>query len=165
MKDWVMPNQGQPATRFVERVRPGVSVVASLPFSVRLLADAAADGLEAVRIDVSHVATKAAFLAEFARRLAFPGYFGHNWDAFDECFRDLAWQAVPGHAFLLAGIDRFASAAPDDWRIALRIFESATEEWANAGKPLYVLLQAEPASASGVPTLSPPADDAPGDDR
>ncbi|HEU5434432.1 MAG TPA: barstar family protein [Thermomicrobiales bacterium] len=150
-----MADHGQPTLRFADRPRPGLYVVPSLPFAAGLLADAAAARLTTARIDLAPVATKAAFLAECARRLDFPPYFGHNWDAFDECFRDLAWQAVPGHAFLLAGCDRFAEAAPDDWRIALRIFESATAEWAEAGKPLYVFLQGSPQFAPGAPALSP----------
>jgi hypothetical protein len=143
-------------TPFAARHRPGVYRVASLPIGLDLLASAAGDGLTTERIDLAGVTTKAAFLAEFARRLAFPAYFGHNWDAFDESFRDLAWQAVPGHAFLVAGPDHFAGAAPDDWRTALRIFDDAVAEWANAGKPLYVFLQGAPRVAPGVPTLSSP---------
>jgi barstar (barnase inhibitor) len=158
-----MPKQSQPAMRFVDRHRPGLYVVASLPFAASLLAEAAADGLTTARIDLSRVTTKAAFLAEFARRLDFPDYFGHNWDAFDDCLRDLAWQPSPGHAFLIVAFDRFASAAPADWRIALDVFQSATEEWRRAGKPLYDVMQGSPAATPGVPALPSPADDAPGE--
>ena len=30
-------------------------------------------------------------LAEYAGPLRFPNYFGWNWDAFEECLRDLSW--------------------------------------------------------------------------
>jgi RNAse (barnase) inhibitor barstar len=33
--------------------------------------------------------TRAAFFHEAARALGFPDYFGHNWDAFLDCLRDL----------------------------------------------------------------------------
>jgi hypothetical protein len=54
---------------------------------------------------------KAALLDALQGALSLPGYFGHNWDALDECLRDLGWIAAPRvvlvHADLpLAGADR-----------------------------------------------------------
>jgi hypothetical protein len=54
---------------------------------------------------------KAALLDALARVLVLPPYFGHNWDALDECLRDLHWLASPrvvlAHADLpLADADR-----------------------------------------------------------
>ncbi|HEX5499300.1 MAG TPA: barstar family protein [Thermomicrobiales bacterium] len=126
-----MCKREQNATRLADRMRPGDYAVASLQLGQTMRAAAETEGLTTERIDLAPATTKTAVLAEFARRLEFPAYFGHNWDAFDECFRDLAWRPVPGHTFLLAGFDRFAAAAPADWDIALRIFEAA----AAAGMP------------------------------
>ena len=48
---------------------------------------------EAVRIvEVSsNVTSKRILFAAFATSLNFPVYFGENWDAFEECLRDLSW--------------------------------------------------------------------------
>lgn len=35
--------------------------------------------------------TKEALLEALAERLRFPDYFGVNWDAMEECIRDLSW--------------------------------------------------------------------------
>jgi hypothetical protein len=58
-------------------------------------------GEENVSCDVAVCATipvgvtsKQALLSALASQLTFPDYFGHNWDAFEECVRDLSWLPV-----------------------------------------------------------------------
>ena len=40
-------------------------------------------------------------LAVLARGLDFPGYFGWNWDALEECLRDLTWIEHPRRILLI----------------------------------------------------------------
>lgn len=35
--------------------------------------------------------SKEGFFKEIAKKLDFPEYFGHNWDAFIDCLGDLSW--------------------------------------------------------------------------
>ncbi|MER7278651.1 barstar family protein [Dactylosporangium sp. NPDC000244] len=49
-------------------------------------------GGQVVRLDAHELREPCALFATFARELAFPAYFGHNWDALVDCLRD--W---PGH--------------------------------------------------------------------
>jgi hypothetical protein len=58
----------------------------------------------AVRASVpAHIAGKEELLTMLANQLCFPDYFGGNWDAFDECVRDLSW--LPDGRVVLAHAD------------------------------------------------------------
>lgn len=46
------------------------------------------------------IKTKEALLDELYRTLRFPDYFGHNWDALEDCIRDLSW-LPPGPVVLM----------------------------------------------------------------
>lgn len=48
-----------------------------------------------VVLDTRDATDKASFLVAVARDLGFPAYFGHNWDAFEECARDFADERRP----------------------------------------------------------------------
>ena len=37
------------------------------------------------------IRSKEKLFSVYARRLSFPGYFGWNWDAFEECLGDRSW--------------------------------------------------------------------------
>ncbi|MDL2295919.1 barstar family protein [Lachnospiraceae bacterium OttesenSCG-928-E19] len=43
------------------------------------------------KLDAAHCDTKQNLFKYFALQLSFPYYFGHNWDAFNECIHDLEW--------------------------------------------------------------------------
>ena len=49
-----------------------------------------AEGALVVRIPAK-AKGKENLLSVLAAKLRFPSYFGHNWDALEECLRDLSW--------------------------------------------------------------------------
>ena len=49
-----------------------------------------AEGALVVRIPAK-ARGKEKLLSVLAAKLRFPSYFGHNWDALEECLRDLSW--------------------------------------------------------------------------
>lgn len=63
---------------------------------IHLLNEPTADPTTARRARGSHCRTRAALLTEFATLLEFPDYFGHNWDAFNDCLRDAVADAPDG---------------------------------------------------------------------
>lgn len=44
-----------------------------------------------VEADGQSMLSEQGVLREIARALKFPSYFGHNWDALDECLADVDW--------------------------------------------------------------------------
>ncbi len=46
---------------------------------------------------------KGEVLAELARAIAAPDWFGHNWDALADSLGDLSWRKSPGYVLVLHG--------------------------------------------------------------
>jgi RNAse (barnase) inhibitor barstar len=71
-----------------------------------------------VRLEGSRIKSKGDLLAAVATTLNFPDYFGHNWDALDECLGDVDEPTV------IEWIEAclFANADPASYETALRCF-------------------------------------------
>jgi hypothetical protein len=82
-----------------------------------------ADGALRVR-EIAPGANKEALLAAIAEALVLPDYFGHNWDALEECLHDLEFDGellvlVIRHAAMLwQQIPRDMSTLVDTWLAA-----------------------------------------------
>ncbi|MFO0345042.1 MAG: barstar family protein [Labrys sp. (in: a-proteobacteria)] len=70
---------------------------------------------------------KDALLGWYAVILGIPEYFGANWDAFDECLRDLSW--VKERRLVLFHRDVPIAANPKDRRIYLEVLANAATDW------------------------------------
>jgi hypothetical protein len=76
-----------------------------------------------------------------AGALRFPDYFGHNWDALDECLRDLEWLKASGYALIIRnsehtwkGHHRMAGRLHASWSLA-------GEEWVKRETPFHLVFE------------------------
>ncbi|MBK8795662.1 MAG: barstar family protein [Caldilinea sp.] len=92
-------------------------------------------------LDGRRARDKASFLQTAADVMAFPAYFGHNWDAFEESINDLAWAPASGYVLLYDHVWWFACTHPADWQVAREILQAACERWASQNRPFVVFLR------------------------
>lgn len=52
------------------------------------------------------------FFERVSRAISFPSYFGHNWDAFNECIHDLEWIRADYVLVLWSSYSRLVEEAP-----------------------------------------------------
>ena len=75
--------------------------------------------------------TTAGLLTECARTLGFPDYFGHNWDALEECLADLEWLPAKGYILLITDAAHVLSDDEAEYETFLEILCDAGEAWGN----------------------------------
>jgi RNAse (barnase) inhibitor barstar len=90
---------------------------------------------------------KETLMRNFAAALRFPAWFGHNWDALEDCLGDLSWSDAPGHVLLIEG-----ARAGDEFGILLDVLRSSAESWAARGKP-FLAVFVDPDGALPLPRL------------
>jgi hypothetical protein len=104
--------------------------------------DAVEDAVRSTRLHYARAelrgrADKAAVLDALAAALAFPSWFGGNWDALEDCLTDLSWREADGYVIGLAGI----GAQGDDLGILVDILSSAAAFWGEQGKPFFAVFE------------------------
>ena len=88
----------------------------------------------------SHCKTPANLFAEFAQALEFPDYFGHNWDALEECLADLEWLPAKGYILLITDAAHVLSDDEAEYETFLEILCDAGEAWGNGQAEMGVRL-------------------------
>jgi RNAse (barnase) inhibitor barstar len=84
------------------------------------------------------IETKAQLLIELARRLSFPDYFGHNWDALWECICDLSW--LPAGPVTIVHHDVPLTNGSADQRSYLGLLDDAVRQWRASGERDFAVL-------------------------
>jgi len=81
-------------------------------------------GFSLFEVDIAGAHGRGEVLAEMARAIQAPDWFGHNWDALADALGDLSWNKAPGYVLLLRGehpgediLDDILNATVDFWRM------------------------------------------------
>ena len=86
-------------------------------------------GLALKVIKGRHCKTPASLFTEFAQTLEFPDYFGHNWDALEECLTDLEWLPAKGYILLFTDAEYVLPNDDAEYETLLEILRDAGEAW------------------------------------
>lgn len=73
--------------------------------------------------------------SEIGAALQFPPYYGENWDAMDECIRDLSWMPAPSYLIVVLDVGEILPADEDSFRTFLSILSDAVKVWRNPDPP------------------------------
>ena len=79
-------------------------------------------GLHIAEISAKRIKTKADLLDAIAEAMNFPAYFGKNWDALEDCLRDLEWISAKGYALLIHHSQPL-------WKNGTRLAGQLVESW------------------------------------
>lgn len=79
---------------------------------------------------------KAELLQSIARALDFPDWFGHNWDALNDCLSDLSWHDAPGHVVMFEQWEPLGSEVRD---ALIDVLASAAGNWRDYGEPFFAV--------------------------
>ena len=121
---------------------PGLYRFSSRAQPNSILADLTKRDWQGFHIDGRVAKDKASFLKTAGAAMHFPSYYGRNWDAFEECVRDLAWApTVRGYVLLYDQVINFALRDHGHWIMARTILNDAVAEWQKKNIPMFVLLR------------------------
>jgi RNAse (barnase) inhibitor barstar len=91
-------------------------------------------------VEGKNIARKEQLLNHVATALRFPGYFGENWDALEECLTDMEWIDAPGYLIYYDHFDALLANHPDQFATFLEICRDAVLSWKEDGTPMVILL-------------------------
>ncbi len=109
-------------------------------------------------IEGKNITRKEQLLNHVATALHFPGDFGHNWDALEECLTDMEWVDAEGYLIYFDHIDAMARENPEQFATFLEIVRDAIASWKEDETAMVVLLSGEKAP-KGVSKLKAPVED------
>ena len=109
-------------------------------------------GLALFELPLEALADKKALLRQFATVLAFPEWFGGNWDALGDCLTDLSWRDAGGYVLLVHGAAAFATRCADDYGVLIDVLGASAQSWRERDVPFFAVC-VDPGGALALPAL------------
>ena len=97
------------------------------------------DGLARYEVDLRGLSSKAEWLEAIAEAMAFPDYFGMNWDALDECLAEVV-EAEASGIVLCVQVDDETGIAEDDWRMFVEVVQGVARATEGDHGKVFVLV-------------------------
>jgi len=117
----------------------------------RMAPAARAAGFDVTTISLSRVVGKDALFDRFAAALAFPEWFGANWDALQDCLSDLSWREGRGQLLVIDGFEALQAASPDDCGVLLEVLAESADHWLWQERPFFAVF-VDPGRVLRLPT-------------
>jgi hypothetical protein len=114
-----------------------------------LAAAAAARGYGVYRVDLAGIPDKAALMERLRDALHFPDWFGHNWDALEDCLTDMSWSEHVGYVLLIRGGAELRRDQKPLLDTLIDVLKSAADFWRGEERPFWAFFLDLPPS----PTL------------
>ena len=105
------------------------------------------DATRGAGLDVVTVDAKGNLFDSLARALAFPEWFGRNWDALEDVLGDLSWRKGDGHVVVFRSYPE-----GEELGILADVLRSTAEYWAGRGRPFFAVF-VDPARKLALPDL------------
>lgn len=105
-----------------------------------LQAAAGALGLFNATLDLTGCTDQRELMARMASALRLPDYFGHNWDALDECLADLEWLDAEGFVLAIEHSRELRTAGAGDYATLVSVLENASDQWRGHGVPFWAFI-------------------------
>jgi len=99
------------------------------------------------RLDVATVEARENLFDNLAQALAFPTWFGRNWDALEDVLGDLSWRKGDGHVVVFRTYP-----TGEEFGILVDVLRTTAEYWAGRGRPFFAVFL-DPAKALALPDL------------
>ncbi|WXR62059.1 barstar family protein [Peptostreptococcaceae bacterium AGR-M142] len=82
-----------------------------------------------ITIDGNECLESEGLLLEFCKVFKFPDYFGHNWEALEDCINDLDWLPSDNYTILIKDAHNILKYEYDNFKVLIRILKTASKEW------------------------------------